>query len=58
MTENQQQVYSTPCYQLTRQIIMLVMMLITVILSVSIEAFQGILNDKLDDILKMNITKT
>ena len=37
---------------------MLVMMLITVIISVSIEAFQGILNDKLDDILKMNITKT
>ena len=58
MSETPQQVYSTPCYQLTRQIVMLIMMVITVIISVSIETFQGILNSKLDDIIKMNNTLT
>ena len=50
--------YSTPCYQLTRQIIMLILMVFTMLLSLSIEAFQTIMNSKLDDILKQNNTKT
>ena len=58
MSEAKQQVYSTPCYQLIRQITMLILMMVTVIVSVSIEAFQGVLNGKLDDILKTNRTIT
>ena len=58
MSEVNQQVYSTPCYQLIRQITMLILMVVTVIFSVSIEAFQGVLNGKLDDILKTNRTIT
>ena len=52
------QVYSTPYYQLIRQIAMLIMMMITVTISIMIEAFQGAMNVKLDDLLKLNLTKT
>ena len=50
--------YSTPWYQLLRQLMMFIFMFITLILSISMEALQGILNTKMDDIIKNNVTKT
>ena len=50
--------YSTPWYQLLRQLMMFIFMFITLLLSISMEALQGILNTKMDDIIKNNVTKT
>ena len=59
MKEETTKEYSTPCYQLIRQIMMLIMMIITMLVSLSVEMFQTLLNNKIDDIEKsFNCSKT
>ena len=52
MKEAENKTYSTPCYQLTRQIIMFIMMIATLLMSLLIESFQTLMNDKMNDIVK------
>lgn len=58
-TDETKQVYSTPCYQLTRQIVMFIMMIATLLMSLLIESFQSLMNDKINDMVKnINCSKT
>ena len=56
--DSSKQVYNTPCYQLIRQLTMLILMIITMVISLSIETFQSIMNNKMDEIIKYNCSKT
>ena len=47
--DSSKQVYNTPCYQLVRQLTMLILMIITMVISLSIETFQSIMNNKLEN---------
>lgn len=58
-TIENKQAYSTPCYQLTRQIVMFIMMIATLLMSLLIESFQTLMNDKMNDIIKnVNCSKS
>ena len=47
--DNQQLQYKTPCYQLTRQIIVLMITMFTLMLTIVVQSCISILNDKFDN---------